>query len=308
MLDIKSTKSVVDQGLFVLVHGRLGSGKTSLVKTIPDVESNTLVISAESGTLPLRGLDIDMVEIAKYSDVDKVMEFLAEDTAYKWVVVDSLTEIGDKCLDAEARRGGMINKPGWDEYWWYNAKLTDLVRRLRDMRGLHVVLTCLSGWDVEDGRGKLVPEIPAKQLKAKLGQFFDEVLFLNVTNDGQREFITDCNPHVEAKDRSGALGNPEKADLRVIVQKIYGDREPERKVTPDAEKLALLERITKGEKKIAEVSGKEAIKVREAIWKHEHTVEEATKGDLKEYCEALLEEYKTISEMPKEESTDGENT
>ena len=294
-MDIKSTKNVIDQGLFVLVHGRLGSGKTSLVKTIPDVEANTLVISAEKGALPLRNLDVDMVEISKYSDMDEIMSFLDIDTKYKWVVVDSLTEIGDKCLDAESRNRGMIAKPEWDDYWYYNAKLTDLIRRLRDIPGLHVVLTCLSEWDRTDGSGKLVPSIPAKQLKSKLGQFFDEVLYLNVNEGGKREFITGFNPHVDAKDRSGALDNPEEANLAVLVEKIYGGKEPERKPTPDPARIALLERIAKGEKAVAGLSGGDTEKVREALWEHGE-LEEATKEQLQGYYDALLGEHETLSE------------
>jgi phage nucleotide-binding protein len=307
VLDIKSTEDVIDQGLFVLVHGQTGAGKTSLVKTIPEAEKNTLVVSAEGGTLPLRNMNISMFEIDAYKDMELVLEFLSEDTEYKWVVIDSLTEIADKCLASESRKGGTNNKPGWDEYYWFNAKMEELVRRLRDMRGLHVVLTCLSAYDVEDSRGKLTPVIPARKLRAKLAQYFDLVLYLNVTEDGTREFITDCSPRVVAKDRSGVLESPEKADLGVIVDKIYGNREPERKVTPDREKFELLAKIADGEATTAKDSGTGVEELREALWKHEIPIEEATKNDLKEYLEELREEYKKITEFPQEESGSGDS-
>ncbi len=296
MLDIIKTRDVVTQGLFTLVHGQPGSGKTSLIKTIPDVENTTLVVSAEGGTLPLRDLDIDMVEVTKYTDMDKVLTFLAKDTKYKWVVIDSLTEIADQCLASESHRGGRLIKPGWDEYFWFNAKLEELIRTLRDMRGLHVVLTCLSAFDVDDHRGRLAPIIPARKLRAKLPQYFDLVLYLNVTQEGKREFITDCGPHAEAKDRSGALDNPEVADLGVIVKKIYGDKEPERKVTPDKAKEELLEKIATGEGMVAKKLGKKIEELRELLWGHDCTPEEATKDQLRHYREELLKEHKKASD------------
>lgn len=300
-MEIKKTRDVVSQGLFTLIHGQPGAGKTSLVKTIPDVENNTLVISAEGGTLPLRDMDVDMFEIVKYSDMDKVLDFLSADTVYKWVVIDSLTEIADQCLEAESHRGGRMIKPGWDEYFWFNAKMEDLIRRLRDMRGLHVVLTCLSAFDIDDQRGKLAPIIPGRKLRAKLPQYFDLVLYLNVTTDGERQFITDCNPNCEAKDRSGVLDNPEVPDLGVIVQKIYGDTELERQVTPDAEKEALLGKVGDGEELVAKLANKTVEEYRKLLWDHPHQVEEGTKGELKDYREKLVKEYKTLAEIPKDE-------
>lgn len=296
MLEVKSTRDITTQGLFVLVHGQPGSGKTSLVKTIPDAENSTLVISAEGGTLPLRGLDIDMFEVEKYSDMDKVIEFLSEDKDYKWVVIDSLTEIADQCLASESHRGGRFIKPGWDEYYWFNAKMEGLIRSLRDLRGLHVVLTCLSAFDVDDHRGKLAPIIPARKLRAKLPQYFDLVLYLNVTADGTREFITDCNPNAEAKDRSGVLANPEAPDLGVIVQKIYGDKEPERQATPDKAKEELLGKVVIGESKVAELMDKSVEELRSILWSHDCVLAEGTKDQLRNYRGGLLKEYKALTE------------
>ena len=293
-MDIKKTRDVVEQGLFALIHGQPGAGKTTLIKTIPDVEQNTLVISAEGGTLPLRDMDIDMFEISKYADMEKVIEFLSDDTNYKWVVIDSLTEIADQCLDSESHRGGRTIKPGWDEYYWFNVKMETLIRRLRDMRGLHVVLTCLSAFDVDDQRGKLTPIIPARKLRAKLPQYFDLVLYLNVTADGERQFITDCNPNVEAKDRSGVLANPEEANLGVIIKKIYGDREPERQVTPDKAKVDLLENINKGEALVVANSEGTIEAMRERLWDHACEITEGTKEQLRDYREKLVKEYKAL--------------
>lgn len=293
-IEFKSTRDVRSQGLFVLVHGRSGVGKTSLAKTIPGDEK-ILIISAEGGLLPLRGLEIDVYEIKTFADVDTIMAFLAKDTQYQWVFVDSLTEIAEKCLEAEARKGGELRKPGWDEYYWFTMKMEQFIKQLRDLRGLHVVLTALSAVDTEDERGKLMPVIPARKLRSLLSQFFDEVLYMDVDRDGKRSFITDCAPTLEAKDRSGSLANPEEPSLSVIVQKIYGGQALEREPTPDKELEQLLERIATGEQMIADRLLSEVESVREELWKSNKDLELATTAEAEEYYRKLRDVYSKLT-------------
>ena len=295
-MEFDSTKNTLQQGLFILVHGQSGAGKTTLIKTIPNVEEEGLVISAEAGTLPLRKMDIDMVEVKQYSDMDKVMQYLHSDVKYKWVVIDSLTAVANLCLTAQSKGTGSNTKPGWDEYFWFNNKLTDLVKTLRDMHGLHVLLTCLSALNVDDSRGKMMPVIPGRKLRAELPQFFDVVMYLNVDESGNRTLITDCSPHVIAKDRSGVLSNPEVPDLGVIVSKIYGDTIPERKVSPEflAELEALNKRIVVGEDLVSGKTGEEVGVIRKRLW----TVgeyDETDKSVLNAYYHILLGEYEGLN-------------
>jgi phage nucleotide-binding protein len=220
-IQIRSTKDVKFQGLFLLIHGRSGAGKTSLARTIPQEDhGKTLVISAEAGLLPLRNIAMDMVEINTFEEMTEVFKLLKGESKYNWCVIDSLTEVAEKCLIGESQKGGRQIKPGWDEYYWFTQRVEKMIKSFRDLRGVHVVMTALSSPDTEDEKGKLMPVIPARKLRSVLAQYFDEVLYLNVDRNGKRSFITDCSDIIEAKDRSGSLGNPELPDLSVIVSKI----------------------------------------------------------------------------------------
>ena len=37
-LELRSTSDVAEEGAFIIVHGRTGSGKTSLLRTIPEID------------------------------------------------------------------------------------------------------------------------------------------------------------------------------------------------------------------------------------------------------------------------------
>ena len=286
-LKIGSTKDVVGDGLFILVHGRSGAGKTSLAKTIP-TDQKVLVVSAEGGCLPLKDLDLDMVTINRFEDMDEVLKLLEGDVEYQWIFVDSLTEIGDQCLKAESRVNGRMIKPNWDSYYWFGAKMEEMIRKFRDLCGLHVVLTALSGFDSEFDDGKLMPVIPAQKFRAKLSQYFDEVLYLSVDREGKRLFVTDCNPRVEAKDRSGDLDNPEVPDLSVIVNKIYGEAVPERKITPSPEREKLLGRIANGETAVAQKQEVDEPIIRKDLWEFDVDIDEASLEQLNAYYHLLL--------------------
>ena len=58
-INLKSTRGAASDGVKVLVYGQAGSGKTSLIGTLPA----PIIISAEAGLLSLADLDIPYIEI-----------------------------------------------------------------------------------------------------------------------------------------------------------------------------------------------------------------------------------------------------
>ena len=76
-IQLKSTSGVAtDGGVKVLVYGGAGSGKTTLIGTLPD----PVIISAEAGLLSLSGLDIPYIEV---TDMDSLKEAFSYITSNK---------------------------------------------------------------------------------------------------------------------------------------------------------------------------------------------------------------------------------
>ena len=91
-LNITSTSYIAALRLFVLVWGYSGVGKTSLSLTCP---GKVLIVSAESGLLPLAGHNIDVIEISSWLEVQQLLNFLNQESTkatYQWIFIDSLTE------------------------------------------------------------------------------------------------------------------------------------------------------------------------------------------------------------------------
>jgi polynucleotide 5'-kinase involved in rRNA processing len=71
-INLKSTRGIHNNGVKLLVYGNSGSGKTSLIPTLP----NPVVLSAEGGLLSIADADVPFVEVSSY---DTLME------AYAWL-------------------------------------------------------------------------------------------------------------------------------------------------------------------------------------------------------------------------------
>jgi len=58
-ISLKRTRDLAKNGVKILVYGQAGSGKTSLIRTLP----NPLVLSAEAGLLSIQDADLPYIEI-----------------------------------------------------------------------------------------------------------------------------------------------------------------------------------------------------------------------------------------------------
>lgn len=234
-MKITNTDSIGVQPLKMLVYGESGVGKTTLARTIKD---SAIIISAESGLLSLKGTKIDVIDISKddngalipkekrISRVGEVYKFLLTPEAqakYKWVFIDSITEIGQNLVEQlntehPERKDALVM---WGEY---AKKMRSLIKSFRDLPGYHVVMTCLSSWDKDasgkyrfglDLNGKIASQVP---------QYMDLVCFLQTDADGVRTLHTQKTETILAKDRSGKLAPREVPDLQLIADKIRGGK------------------------------------------------------------------------------------
>lgn len=222
MMKITTTREVVGEfGLKILVHGPPGAGKTRLCATTGDLKS-TLIISAEGGLLSVREWEIDVAQVSSIDDVYEVYEFLKRgDHHYRWVCLDSISEIAEVVLAGEKLR----NRDARRAYGEMADTVFDLIRGFRNLP-CHVLMTAKQGREEIDGRTLHAPMLPGRQLTLNVAYLFDEVFALRVETNAEGEVVrvlqTGKSKSFDAKDRSGVLSMFEQADLSAIAAKVCG--------------------------------------------------------------------------------------
>lgn len=222
-IKLTSTARAAQQnGIKLLVHGPAGAGKTSLCAT---TDEPTVIISAEAGLLSLRGHDIPVIEVANIDDVHEAYRFVTESadaTGFRWVCLDSISEIAEVCLAAEKK----ATKDPRAAYGALADQMGQLIRAFRDLPGRNVYFSCKQQRTQDQATGSTLyfPSLPGQALGQGISYFFDEVMALRVEpdTDGKptRWLQTGRDFTHEAKDRSGALAMFEPPHLGAIARKI----------------------------------------------------------------------------------------
>ena len=221
-MNFTSTRDAGVDRLKIVIYGPAGAGKTRLAATTGD-PSATIIVSAEAGLLSLRGEDITVAEVKSLAELRAVYAYLRKgDHPYRWVIVDSISEIAEVCLGEEKRSAK-------DPRAAYGQMAEVVVGTLRAFRDLpcHVVFTAKQDRTQTEGGAMLYgPSMPGKQLGPAVGYLVDEMFALRVTkgDDGAliRSLQTGPDGVYDAKDRSGSLQHHEPADLSAIAAKILG--------------------------------------------------------------------------------------
>ena len=222
-IKLKSTGDLAANGVKVLVYGAAGTGKTTLITTLP----NPIVLSAEGGLLSIQDANLPYIEVATIDDLREAYAWCrdsAEAAGFQSVCLDSISEVAEVVLNAELKR----NKDGRAAYGEMNTTMAELIRAFRDLPGKHVYMSAKLEKS-QDEMGKMLynPGMPGKSLTQGLPYFFDEVLSLRVEKDAegvtQRALMCDSDGIWLAKDRSGRLDAWESPDLGAIITKI-GER------------------------------------------------------------------------------------
>lgn len=230
-MQIRRLSETVGDSHRLLIHGPSGVGKTRLIQTLAEPEtdatpvvsdaSRILIVSAERGLLSIAGLDASVVEVS--SSTDRIALFgevlkAARAGEFSAVAVDSITEIGNMSLaaaQAETRDGRAA----------YGEMMSEIMRIYRGLRMMPVTLYVIAQSFHDDGEWH--PMMPGSKVGPALTYEYDVSMFLRVVDADSgptREIITGRTGGIEAKDRSGKLALAEPPCLSHIIRKIRGDR------------------------------------------------------------------------------------
>lgn len=221
-LNIKSPREAAHrQGVKALVHGPAGAGKTVLCTTAGEP---TLIISAEGGLLSIQDAPehVHVVEVSTIDQVREAYSYLAgEKHQYRWVALDSISEIAEVVLAAEKRHTKDMRKA----YGTLIDMMGEMIRAFRDLP-MNVIMTSKQE-RVESEDGVLFcPSMPGSKLAQGMSYWFDLVLALRVDRDAEgnpiRWLQTFRSSTHEAKDRSGRLDAYEPPSLEHLSAKIRG--------------------------------------------------------------------------------------
>ena len=237
-IKLVSTKNAArESGVKITVYGPAGSGKTRLCATTGEP---TLIISAEAGLMSLRDFDIDVAEVTTIEQVHEVYRYLSaseEGKKYKWVCLDSISEIAEVVLAEEKKD----TKDPRKAYGVLQDKMYDLIRAFRDLPGRNVYFSAkmlaekhdiieqrvkgaLTVNEVVGQRMSYGPSLPGTKLGQALPYFTDMIFCLRVERDAEgnpsRWLQTQPDESYVAKDRSGVLLPFEQPDLAAIAAKV----------------------------------------------------------------------------------------
>ena len=208
-------------GVKVLVYGPAGVGKTTLVATAPA----PLLISAESGLLSLRHVDVPTLPVTTIDDLTNIYNWITrsqEAQQYYTVCLDSISEIGEQVL---ASAKGATRDPR-QAYGELIDRMMTLMRLFRDLPHRHVYFSAKMEHYKDEVTGvvKYQPSMPGQKLGPAMPYMFDEVFHMGVGKDADgteyRYLRTALDHQYDAKDRSGALAPMEPPDLTHIFNKI----------------------------------------------------------------------------------------
>ena len=227
-------------GVCFLVHGESKAGKTWLGAS---GELPVLILDAEGGTrfLPYRTVqwdgvntppvhdgtwDVCIVPIRNYATLQSTYQWLnAGQHPFRTVVIDSLSEVQQRCVDGLAG----VNSMSQQQWGDLLRQMSSLVRSFRDLT-THptnpidaVVLIAMT----REVSGKRVPYVQG-QLAVTLPYYIDVVgyYFTHIDESGTvvRRLWVSPHPLFDAGDRTGQLGDVvDNPTIKWMMQRIRGE-------------------------------------------------------------------------------------
>lgn len=187
---LRTRKAVLDRNVCVnmLVYGRTGVGKTTLLGTAEECEftSPTLFVAADPGILSIAGSGIDVITPEDFTEIQEIYEYLRFDnTKYKSVCIDSLTVAQRTSMYGiigvleDGSYGKLDETVPPDRYDWLSSgeQMRRFISAFRDLaylkeskRRIHVFFA--ANEKVDDKTGYLCPSLPGT-LATEIGAHVD---------------------------------------------------------------------------------------------------------------------------------------
>ncbi len=230
-----------------LLYGHHGWGKTYQCRFFAEEYGKGLIISGESGLASLSDVEIDYVEFHgwnrkhhpdlpedKFTFLDIVKLIKKPDfkkQGYKWIAIDSLTEMSDRCMqDIEKDFDSPTDLRKWQDY---ERQMIGALKFVRDLP-YEVFVTCLAKEEKNDNDAiEYWPMVTQTKVAKKLPALFDHVFCgLRSTDESSgavtvsRQIITDSvrGWHGKTRDPRGRLKAVEKCGNVVeLLKRINSD-------------------------------------------------------------------------------------
>jgi len=219
----------------MLIFGDAGVGKTHLAGSadaVPEMRK-VLCLDCESGANTLKAAwpNVDVIEINTWEDIQSAYHALSSGSHdYNTVIIDSLTELGDYCIDAVAREAKDRKPDTFDDVlelrdWGkVTSRMLRMVRQFRDLPMCTIfVAHMIEERDQRSGR-LLKQPLLSGQLKKKIPTIPDIVLYQyvgEVDNAQRRLILTQKTDTCVAKARGVQLPTVLGEHDEVTMQLLY---------------------------------------------------------------------------------------
>lgn len=209
----------------ILIYGRAGVGKTSLVKTLNCNESEILILDADRGTKVLSDYEYPVIQIKDLRNAFDAIRYVQKNSSkYKWVVVDALSELSSIFLSELKEK----NSDTRQAYMKMGDYILDFIKQVRELPINKYFISHESRVeDQDDGSVQYCPALEGSAVKARLPQFFDIILVLRGFKNDEGEIVRKLQSGGDlkyvTKDRTGKLDNFEELNLQALFDKIQSN-------------------------------------------------------------------------------------
>lgn len=218
----------------MLIYGDAGVGKTHLAGSADDVPAmrKVLHLDCESGANTLRSAwpNVEVLQINNWAELTQVYHAIfAGGHDYNTVIVDSLTELNDYCIDSVAAEARERKPESFDdvlEIRDWNKVATRMIRMIRMFRDLPLNTIFVAHMTEEQDKrsGRLLKQpLLSGQLKKKLPAIPDLVLYqyvAEVEGEQKRLLLTQktetCVAKARGVDMPAVLGLEEPATMQTL--------------------------------------------------------------------------------------------